>query len=188
MAGQACYQSEGVKFIHPLFSLQMEDLHLLKDLLRQKNFMCKADLKDAYFSVPLDRNHKKFLRFLGPAPRIFTKLLKIFIAILRRIQIRIIIYLDDMLLMNQTTNDLEIARDTLTFPLESLGFVINLQKSALVPLKKIEFLGLEIDLVRMTLTLQHGKKMRLKHQKFISNLRTTLWEVISLVGSLCSTA
>ena len=39
---------------------------------------------------------------LGPAPRIFTKLLKIPIAVLRLIQIRIIIYLDDMLLMSQT--------------------------------------------------------------------------------------
>ena len=34
-----------------------------------------------------------------------------------------------------------------------LFLVINLQKSVLVPLQKIEFLGLETDSVRMTLTL-----------------------------------
>ena len=39
---------------------------------------------------------------LGPAPCIFTKLLKIPIAILREIQIIIIIYMDDMLLMSKT--------------------------------------------------------------------------------------
>ena len=54
-----------------------------------------------------------------------------------------------MLLMSQTINSLEIATDTLIFLLRRLGFVINLQKSVLVPLQKIEFLGLEIDFRRM---------------------------------------
>ena len=55
---------------------------------------------------------------------------------------------------------------------------------------KREFIGLEIDSVRMTLTLSQEKvkKLRLKCQKLISNPRTTLWEVTSLLGSLCSTA
>ena len=63
---------------------------------------------------------------LGPAPRILTKL-KIPIAKFRRIQIRITIYLDDTcqsLLMRQAKNYLEIARDTLIFLLQSLGFQI----------------------------------------------------------------
>ena len=155
----------------------MEGLHLLKDLMREKDFMCKVDLKDAYFCVPLYRNHQKFLRLqwkgniyeflclyfgLGPALRIFTKLLKIPIAVLRRIQIRIIIYLDNMLLMSQTINGLEIAKDTLIFLLQSLGFVTNLQKSVLEPLQKIEFLGLEIDSVRMTLTLPQEKVTKIE--------------------------
>ena len=166
----------------PYSYFKMEGLHLLKDLLRENNFMCKVGLKVAYFCVPLHRNHQKFqwkgniyefmcLCFgLGPASRIFTKLLKITIAVLRRIQIRIIIYLDDMLLMSQTINGLKAARDTLVFLLQSLGFVINLQKSVLVPLQKIEFLGLEIDSMRMTLTLPHEKvkKLRLKCKKLIS--------------------
>ena len=79
----------------------------------------------------------------------FSKLLKIPITVLRRIQIKIIIYLYDMLLMSQTINCLQIARDTLIFLLQSLGFVINLQKTVLVSLQKIEFLGLEIDSVRL---------------------------------------
>ena len=51
----------------------------------------------------------------GPAPWIFTKLLKIPVAILRRINIRIAVYLDDMLLMNQTIDSLNIPTDTLIF-------------------------------------------------------------------------
>ena len=105
----------------------MEGLHLLNDLLRENDFTCKVDLKDAYFWVPLHRNHQKILQFkwkgniceflclsfrLAPPPRTFTKLLKTPTAVLRRIQIRTIIYLGDMLLMSQTINGLEIARDT----------------------------------------------------------------------------
>ena len=74
---------------------------------------------------------------LVPAPRIFTKLLKIPIAIVRRIKIRLIIYLGDMLLISQTINGLEIARDKLIFLLQGLIFVINLQISILVPLQRV---------------------------------------------------
>ena len=49
---------------------------------------------------------------LSPAPKDFTKLIKSPIAISRRIQIRIIIYLD-MLLTSQTINGLEITRNIL---------------------------------------------------------------------------
>ena len=79
--------------------------------------MCKLDLKDAYCSVPLHRRPQKFIRFqfqgrtyqftclpfgLTSAPRIFTKILKPVTGILRKMGIRIIVYLDDMLIMNST--------------------------------------------------------------------------------------
>ena len=65
---------------------KMEGLHLLKDLLRENDFMRKVDLKDPYFCVYLHRYHQKFLRYqwkgkiyeflclcfgLGPTPWIF---------------------------------------------------------------------------------------------------------------------
>ena len=78
--------------------------------------------------------------------------------------------------MSQTINGLEIARDILIFLLQGLDFVINLQKSVLVPLQKIYFLYLEIDSVRIRLTLpqEKVKNLRLKCQKLISNTGTTL--------------
>ena len=85
---------------------------------------------------------------LGPAPLIFTKILKIPISSLRRLQIRVIIYLDDMILMSQTI-ELLISMDTVIFLLTHLGFVINPKKSMLNPVQKIEFLGLETDSVAM---------------------------------------
>ena len=129
---------------------KMEDF--VKRSVEGEQFYAQGGPGKSYFCVPLHKNHQKFLPFqwkgniykflclcfgLDPAPRIFPKLLKIPIAVLRRIQIRIIIYLDDMLLMSQTINSLEIARDRLIFLLSSLSFVINLQKSVLVLLQNI---------------------------------------------------
>ena len=117
------------------------------------------------------QNHQKFLRFqwngnicecltfgLGPAPRTFTKLLKSPIAVLRRIQIRTIIYLEDMLLMSQTINGLEIARDTFIFILQSLGLVTNSQKSVLVPLQKVRVSRVGNRLSESDINTTTGKK------------------------------
>ena len=86
--------------------------------------MCKLDLKDAYYCVPLQKISRKYFRFhwsgnlyeflclcfgLGPAPRIFTILLKIPIVILRRINIRMISMCRDtvIFLLQHLCNQLE---------------------------------------------------------------------------------
>ena len=76
---------------------KMEGLHLLKQILQKGDLMVKIDLKDAYFCVPTHKKHRHFLRFmwkgkryqfnclpfgLGPAPLLFTKLLKPVVALL----------------------------------------------------------------------------------------------------------
>ena len=86
------------KFI-PYEHFKMEGLNCLKFLLEQEDLLCKIDLKEAHFSVPINKNSQKFVRFqwsdslyeflclcfgLGTAPIIFTKLLKVPIALLRR--------------------------------------------------------------------------------------------------------
>ena len=59
---------------------------------------------------------------------------------------------------------LNMTRDTLIFLLQQLGFIINLKKSVLSATQKIEFLGLEIDSVNMTLTLPTGKVKNLRQK------------------------
>ena len=90
----------------PFLHFKMQDLSQLKHIIQEGDWMCKLDLKDAYFTVPLDQNSRKFVRFqwkgnpyefvclyfgLGPAPSVFTKLLKIPLSLLRKINIRVII-------------------------------------------------------------------------------------------------
>ena len=124
----------------PYCHFRMEGLQNLKYMLQKGDYMCKLDLQDAYFSFPLEKNSRQFVRFrwsgnsyeflclcfgLGPAARIFTKLLKVPMTILRRLNIKIIIYLDDMLLIGHSLEKIFIDRDTIIFLLQHLGFVIN---------------------------------------------------------------
>ena len=50
---------------------------------------------------------------LGPAPRIFTKILKVPMSLIRRLNIRIIIYLDDIMLLRRSIKEVLIASDFL---------------------------------------------------------------------------
>ena len=144
-----------LKFLNSFIPYQhskMEGMHLIKDLLQKHDFLIKIDLKDAYFGILLDKSSRKYIRFqwegnlyeflclcfgLGSAPLIFTKLLKIPIALLRRINVRIIIFLDDMLVMAQTLKETLQAKETLIFLLQTLGFVINIKKLQVTPVKEI---------------------------------------------------
>ena len=89
----------------PYQHFKMEGLLCLRKLLQEGDYMCKLDMKDPYFSVPLHQSSRNYVWFsmsgnlceflclcfgLGPAPRIFTKLLKISVFVLRRINIRIV--------------------------------------------------------------------------------------------------
>lgn len=109
---------------------QMEGLHCLKTLLREGDFMTSIDLKDAYFSVAVHASSQRFLRFiwdskhyaflglpfgLSAASRVFTKLLKPVAAFLRKQGYRIIIYLDDFLLLAASREEaLHLSQVTLT--------------------------------------------------------------------------
>lgn len=124
----------------PYEHFKMESIHMLKDLLKKGDYMVKIDLNDAYLTVPIWQNHQKYLRFLwrdsllefacllfglASAPRVFTKLLKLVLSILRQRGIRLIVYLDDILLMAPSVEQvLPHAASTLNL-LEGLGFTVN---------------------------------------------------------------
>ena len=41
----------------------MESLHMLKDMLKEKDYMCKIEMKDPYFCLPLHRKYWEYIRF-----------------------------------------------------------------------------------------------------------------------------
>ena len=166
--------------------------------------MAKLDLKDAYFCVPLHKQSQKFVRFqwdgklygflclyfgLGPAARIFTKLLKVPLAVLRRLNMLIIIYIDDMLIIGRTRKEVESTRDTLIYLLQHLGFLLILKKSVLQPCQEIKFLGLIVNSVNLTLSLPLQKVQKVQEEctKMYNKNWTSILELTKLLGLLSST-
>ena len=114
----------------------------------------KLDLQDAYFSVPIHNSNNKYLRFvfqgityeyqclpfgLSSAPRTFTELLKPIIVLLRIQGIRIVIYLDDMLILDQSPERQWSIFRTVVNLLQRLGFLIKQEKCSQAPSQCLEF-------------------------------------------------
>ena len=130
--------------------------------------MTKLDLRDAYLTVPVNKRTRIYLRFiwrgvlyqftclpfgLSSSGRIFTKAMKPMRVLLRAMGIRLLIFLDDILIM---ANSHELAMqhtDLVIQVLTSLGFVINFPKSILILSKVLPYLGFEVnsDLIKLFL-------------------------------------
>ena len=185
---------------------KMEGIHTLKDLLRRGDWMTKIDLKDAYFTIPIHSTSRSVLRFstrepqrlyefsclpfgLSCAPWVFTKTLKPALTLLRELGIRLVAYIDDILVLTETE---EIARNhtsALIYLLESLGYIVHPVKTVTIPSQEIEFLGMMVDSRAMELRLpgQKLKKLRLEAAKIRDQSATpSAREVSRLLGKFNS--
>ncbi|KAM9957091.1 hypothetical protein ACTFIR_003828 [Dictyostelium discoideum] len=127
----------------------------------------------AYLHVLVDPQYRDLFRFvwkgshyrwktmpfgLSTAPRIFTILLRPVLRMLRDINVSVIAYLDDLLIVGSTKEEcLSNLKKTMDL-LVKLGFKLNLEKSVLEPTQSITFLGLQIDSVSMKLLVPKEKK------------------------------
>ena len=58
--------------------------------------------------------------------------------------------------MAASVEELTLARDTLIYLLQNLGFLINIKKSVLHQCQTILFLGMEVNSVDLTITREKG--------------------------------
>ena len=166
--------------------------------------MCKLDLKDAYLSIPIHKSSRKFLKFhwqgvayeytalpfgLSAAPRTFTKVLKPVLAALRAKGIRLVAYLDDLLIIGKDKECAEEAFQTTKSLLQALGFVVNLEKSQSQAAQEIEFLGFIINSREMTFRIPTARVKQIKNdtKRILQKEQVTVRELAHIVGVLAST-
>ena len=120
----------------------------------------------------LEKTSKIYLRFLWKgrlyqftcipfglrsSPRIFTKVLKPLLVYLKALGVRLLVYLDNILIMAATPElcleHTQLARQLLT----DLGFLGNLKKSVLNPKQQKEYLGFLVNSIEMNLFLMEQK-------------------------------
>ena len=180
---------------------KMEGITMLRDLLSRNDWMASIDLKDAYLSVAVEAEHRKYLRFvwvdqmyefqclpfgLSSAPRVFTKLLKPVVGLLRHQGIRLVIFLDDILVLAQSKEDLGTQMDQIAKLFNLLGFSINHEKSQLIPTQQIQYLGFLIDSQNLMIRLTQEKVEQLTRtvkQQMNLSVRDLAW----LIGRMTAT-
>ena len=99
-------------------------------------------------------------------------------------------FLDDILLMAASVEELTLAPDTFIYLLQNLGFLINIKKSVLQPWQTIQFLGMEINSIDTTVTLPQEKKDQIvkQCQDLLRKSSVSLRELTQHIGRLPSTA
>ena len=159
----------------PYIYFKMKGLFLLQELLKNVDFLCSLDLKDAYFSVTLHKICQNLpeisqITMAGKSLRVSLPVLwpgtcsknihknnENSDCLVRRLNVWLIICLDNILLMGSTIEEIRVSR-ILIFVFQNLGFVINFQKSVLNHSHQIQFLGVEIDSLSMKVSLLLLKK------------------------------
>ena len=182
---------------------KIEGMHIVRDLLQEGDWMTRLDLKDAYFAIPIHPDHRKYLQFkwrggiyqfnalpfgLSTAPRVFTKILRPVVGILRERGIRCVIYLDDILLLSQCRQQACQQIWAVIDLLESLGFLVNYQKSVLDPTQELTFLGFILNSARKEVKLPQSKVLQIQTEarRLLAQEKVSARALASFIGKLSS--
>ena len=171
--------------------------------IRQADWMISLDLQDAYLQVPIHPESRRYIRFtmggvpyqfrvlcfgLTTAPQVFTRLMAPISAILHRYGIRMLLYLDDWLILAESRDTCIQVRDRLLHLCEELGLQVNHDKSSLVPSQTMTYLGMQILSVRFIAKPTETRVTNLLNiiEEFLSspNPPAALWR--HLLGHLSS--
>ncbi|CAG2233745.1 unnamed protein product [Mytilus edulis] len=124
-------------------------------LIKENAYMSSVDLRHAYYSINIAEQHRKFLRFvwkekyfqysclpngIAMAPRLFTKIMKVVYASLRKMGYVNVGYIDDSLLLGDTELECKNNVTETVNMVSSLGFIVHKDKSVFTPKKCIKFL------------------------------------------------
>ena len=146
-------------------SFKMSNHVTLSHSLQVPAWMASLDLKDAYLHVPIRQNLHKFLALtcwgklfffralpfgLAPAPWLFSALIEAVLVHLRDRGLNILGYIDDLVLWNQSKDELQVQVLEPVKLLKKLGLTINEKKSHPSPTSSLVWVGVVWDSRRGT--------------------------------------
>ena len=98
------------------------------------------------------------------APWVFTKTLKPVLTLLRELGVRLVAYIDDILVLAETVERAKIHTEALIYLLENLGYIVHPEKTITQPSQEIEFLGMVVDSRARELRLPGHKIKKLRQE------------------------
>ena len=141
-------------------SFKMETPETIRTSLQAGEWVTSIDFKDAYFHIPIHCQSRKYMHFhlqgrsyqfkalpfgLSTAPMDFTVVAKEVKLMALQKGIRIHQYLDDWLVRASTNTCLQHTQTLVTL-CQELGWLVNKEKSELVPKQVFNFVGYQFDL------------------------------------------
>ena len=187
------------KFVEKIHH-KLESLKTCLNLMEAGCFMASIDLKNAFHTIPVASAYTKFLKFefentlykflvlpmgFRDSPRLFCKILKPVLALLRKDNMIICLYIDDFYLQGNSFDECLKNVNKTTALLKALGFEIS-EKSMLYPSQSIQHLGFILSSINMTISLSQEKRDNIKTliQNSINKKELTVREVACIVGTL----
>ena len=190
-------------FLH-VEKFKMETPESIRTSLVPGEWVSSIDLSDAYLHIPIHPNSRKYLRFcykaqvfqftslpfgLATAPQVFTMIVKEVKLMALSRGLRIHQYLDDWLIRSQSQEEAQVDTQAVVDLTQSLGWIINQEKSELKPTQVFSFVGYEYHLDSALVRTTHERWLKL--QDLILRLKSkrvlTARCLMSLIGLLAST-
>jgi hypothetical protein len=138
-----------------------EGIDVVTSLLQYNDYMITVDLKSGFHHCKIDEQFQKYLGFyhkgfyyvwcvlpfgLKSSPFYFHKFMRPVVAYLRQCGVRLVLYVDDCLLMSQEKLCTD-HKDLLLHTLQELGLCVNVDKSHLDFSNTVDYLGYTLDSV-----------------------------------------
>ena len=190
-------------FLH-VEKFKMETSESIRTSLIPGEWVLSIDLSDAYLHIPIHPNSRKHLRFcyksqvfqftslpfgLATAPQVFTMIVKEVKLMALSRGLRVHQYLDDWLIRSQSQKEAQVNTQAVVDLTQSLGWIINQEKSELKPTQVFSFVGYEYHLD--SALVKPTQERWLKLQDLILRLKSkhvlTARCLMSLIGLLAST-
>ena len=185
-------------------TFKMETPETIRLSLQQGEWVTSLDFSDAYFYIPISHRSRKYLRFhikgqtfqftalpfgLSTAPLEFTKVVKEVKLMAQSQGIRIYQYLDDWLLRAPCREICLRHTQTLLDLCRSLGWVVSMDKSELVPQQTFDFVGYHFDLSQGLVkpTQERWRSLCQKLNLLLGLECCTVRQFMSLIGLLTAT-
>ena len=182
---------------------KMETPESIRASLIPGEWVSSIDPSDAYLHIPIHQNSRKYIRFchnsqvfqftslpfgLATVPQVFTMIVnEVKLMALTR-GIRLHQYLDDWLIRAQSHKEEQVNTQTAVDLTQSLGWIINKEKSEVRPTRVFSLVGYEYHLDSGL--IKRTKERCLKLQDLILHLKSkhvlTARSLMSLIGLLAS--
>ena len=178
---------------------QMSTIKDVSQAIRQDDWSITVDLKDAFLHIPIHLEYRRFLRFqwkgrvyqfcrlpfgLTSSPQVFMDKTRPLMEECRLRGIRVIFYLDDILVLADSYRQASAHRDVLLSLLRRAGFRRSPTKCRLTPNQVFPYLGLEWDSRRMRVLLPQDKMTQIASlsRRMLHTNSVRVSELMALLG------